>query len=145
MGVSKMDNKEYQRRVLGDGTKIDLMASEVEASGDSVLIKLEKEPYELAFDRLLNKIKSMDTELDDGEDKPGYYPCYLQIADGDIFELDGMVHLTIIDMHVLKDILKYAEPTFYYIDDGKLGDVITVDMLVKTIKLGHRKTIHDII
>ena len=140
-----MDFEEYTRRILGEGSEIDLSIDVQEPDEEAVLLVVNRTPYISILKRLKNELINTDIlENTESIDMRYVKPIYLKIADQDALAI-GKIDLTIKKVHYLQGILFQYEPRFYRVEQGRIGNEIVKEDLVKTIKLTGGKSIHEYI
>lgn len=127
-----MDTQEFMDRIMG--SKIDISLRHKEASEKAVLLRVEKMPIVETLSRIGNEI----------EPNEGEYPCYLQVSGEDAIDI-GYINLTLETLTTCLTVLRHVAPKAYWVHEGVIGEEITTDELIGTIKFKKGGTIHEYI
>lgn len=140
-----MDFEEYQRRILGDGMTIDLSINTQEVDKEAILLVTTKTPTVRTLKRLQNELLNTEEAVENENTNEDYVkPIYLKLGDKEVLAI-GKIEMTLQKHHHINSILMGAEPRFYTVSEGVVGEEITKKSLVHTIQLGKGRNIHEYI
>lgn len=140
----QMTFEEYSRRVLGEGTTIDLSINEEKPQELAVMLAVESTPYIALLKRIKNLLVKYDNEQELEEEAENILPIYLKIIGKPVLNI-GNIDLTISNVNKINKIFSKFNPRFYYVENGVVTNEITYLDLVNTIKLTGGKNINEYI
>lgn len=138
----RMTFEEYSRRVLGEGSAIDLSIQVEESHDEAIMLVVESTPYVALLQRIKNLLVKYDSTSN--SEYADVKPIYLKIIGKPVLNI-GNIDVNIYNINNISKILKRFNPKFYYVNDGVVGDLIEYQDLANTINITGGKLINEYI